>query len=549
MMQGFSGHHNDAPGGMGVVIYFFSPQPGRGVGAKRAAKRTPLPERLVGDSKVFNQTVCALQQINRYRSGVLSFDVGDVNIAAFNAGDPEVRRIVSEIIDLLKESLFPGIPVAGRSHLIVGTHTHTGRLELNFAVPQMVIRPDGALRAFNPEPPTEGAKSLWRAMQDMVNLRFGFADPDDPARRQLVSGPSWRRKRAAGAARDGTAPVDQIDMLIAGLVDLAIALRPQDREAFVQIVNDQFAPVGMMVTGLSRNSLTLGQASETGEGDQPAFRLKGLLCQANFTPDQLDLNDPEAAAERQRVLQTAPKRFAAAWEKAAAYNRKRFGQGVWPARSFDPQAWLSGAMPPETNLPLRHHLLPITINPEDRHDPHNPHTNGNKPAGHPQPDKIRPSERPRAADPAGRRPAAGGGHPALEDRSAGRPTGMADPDADRFAAALGPLIAPERLSRLAASLTAVFRWIADHHVGWSAVLRVGKIIPQDLIKSFANLSTKQEILHDLITNHPLNTPDRSPGRANSFTDGATRAPGRSVDGAVDWGIGHGGGARDNGWRN
>ena len=543
MMLGFSMYHSDADGGGGVVDYFFSPEPQRGAGAKHGAKRTPCPERLVGDPKVFKATVRALPHANLYRSGVLSFDVGDMDIVAFNSGDSKARRIAAEIIDLLKETLCPGIPLASRPHLIVGTHTHTGRLELNFALPQMVIRPDGALRAFNPEPPTEGAKALWVAARDMINLRFGFADPEDPARRQLVSGPSWRRKRAAAAIRDGSDDVDMIDVRINGLADLAKTLRPRDRDAFIQIVNDHFAPVGMQVITVSRTSLRVGPAPETAVGKKTSFKLTGLLCNANFSPDQLNLDDPEAAAERKRVLQTAPTRFAAAWEKVAAYNRRRFGQGVWPDMPFDPEAWLRGATPPETCLPLRHHLLPVTIKPEDRHDPDRPHANGNSPAGHRQSDAIRASGRPVASEAADRRPAAGDGDPAIKDRSAGRPTGMADPDPDRLAAAIGPLFAPERLSRLAAGLTAVFRWIADHYVGWIEILRVGRIIPPKLITSFANLATKQETLHELISNHPLTTPDRRPDRADTFAIRAARPIGRTLDGAVKWGLGDGGGRR------
>ncbi len=146
----------------------------------------------------------------------------------------------------------------------------------------MFVRPDGVLRAFNPEPPTEGSRALWVAMRDMINLRFGFADPDDPARRQLVSGPSWRRKRAVAAVRDGSVDVDQIDVLIASLADGARRLAPQDRDAVIQIVNDHFALVGMQVTTVSRNSLTVGPVPERRAGSGVVFPVEGYPVPSQF---------------------------------------------------------------------------------------------------------------------------------------------------------------------------------------------------------------------------------------------------------------------------
>lgn len=538
MMTGFSGYHADVPGGtIGVVDYFFSPRPGRGAGPGRRPERKIPPERLIGDPMVFSQVVRALPFQNKYRSGVLSFDAGDIDPSAFNAGDLEARRIVAAILDLHKQTLFPGVPLGARPHLIIGTHTHAGRLELNFAIPQMIRSPDGRMRAYNPEPPTEGARSLWTAARDLINLRFGFADPEDPARKQLVTGPSWRRKRMAADLRDGIGDLDEIDGLITGLPDLAKRLKPSNRDAFVQIVNDQFSSLGMAVIAQTRDSLTIGPAPDEEVRSVRSFRLKGVLCQNMFSLDQLNVHDPLAAAERKSVLETAPDRYAAAWQKAAEFNHKRFGQGAWPTMDFDPEAWLNGSIPPETSLPRCHHLLSTTPIPEDANVQQAPDADGNQPVGLGQPDAFRTPGGAGAPQSADRGIAPGRGDLAFDGRPHGGPDGMADRHSDRLAAALGPRFAPEALSRLAAGLTAVFRWIADHCSGWMAMLRVGRAIPATLTASYANLSQRQEKLHDLITHHPFNTPDRRPDFRNPLPDGAIGAAGRPADGAVVGGNG------------
>ena len=183
MIFGFSAHHGVGDdGAVGVIDYLLSPQPGRGGAARARPMRDPVPELLVGNPQVFATSVEALPWRNRYRSAVLSFAASDVDPGAFNAGAPEARAMVSGCLDLLQDTMFPGIPAQARPHLIIGIHTHVGRLEINVAVQQAVRRPDRQWRAWNPEPPGTQARDLWRAYQDMVNLRYGFADPSARAR-------------------------------------------------------------------------------------------------------------------------------------------------------------------------------------------------------------------------------------------------------------------------------------------------------------------------------------------------------------------------------
>lgn len=370
MMMGFSKHRFDGDGGSvgrGVTDYFF---------AETVTKKTPsgsillhrhpVPEILVGDPKLFRATVRSLTFQNKYRSGVLSFAARDVSVSAFNSGDPGERAKVAAILSLLIEIIFPGIPRSARPTFLAGTHTHADRFELNFAVPQCVLRDDGRLRALNPDPPGR-ARQLWLAFRDLVNVRFGFADPDDPARRQLVVGKNWRTKTAAEAARAGMIDFDD------GMEAYLEALRVAIMEGEVETRNDVLgwletagAEAGWTVLRTDAETITVGAP---GSLAKDRTRLRGLACRKDFDGRAFSDSDARREAEQKRafVLQTAPTRLREEWKRVAAFNRSRFGRGAWPATEFDPQMWLAGQLDPALGFILSCHFL-ITTSETQNHD-------------------------------------------------------------------------------------------------------------------------------------------------------------------------------------
>lgn len=165
MIIGFAKHRDTDPGAQArgadryrrLTNYMDSPTVTKIIaGRARQVTRDPVPEILAGDASALRRQIAALPFQRRYRFGMLSFAAQDVDVAAFNAGDPASRFAVGQALDLLRETLWPGVPVPARPMLYVTTHTHTGRLEVNFAVP--------------------------RAARDVLNQRFGWADPEDPRR-------------------------------------------------------------------------------------------------------------------------------------------------------------------------------------------------------------------------------------------------------------------------------------------------------------------------------------------------------------------------------
>lgn len=172
-------------------------------GGRERVQRIPPPEVLKGDEALMRQAIRAVPFQCRYSSGVLSFEQGDVDVARFNAGDPELRRQVAEVIREFEATAYAGIAEEHRPPTFWTTHSHTGRLELNYCMPRAILAGDGRLRSINPHPPGRESIKLFDAFRDVFNARYNWADPEDPARAKLTKTPNWVQKVAAEAARAG----------------------------------------------------------------------------------------------------------------------------------------------------------------------------------------------------------------------------------------------------------------------------------------------------------------------------------------------------------
>jgi hypothetical protein len=165
--------------------------------------RTPVPELLIGHPAVFQSALKIPKSALRYRVATLSFATEDIDVAKFNTGDVQSRQAISVTVDLFLEMAFAGIPPDHRPPVLVGTHTHTGRLEINFGIPRYVINSSGKVRSFNPHPPMKGSEIYWDAFGDFLNERFGWANPRAAEQASQIKGPDWAEKRVAAADRFG----------------------------------------------------------------------------------------------------------------------------------------------------------------------------------------------------------------------------------------------------------------------------------------------------------------------------------------------------------
>lgn len=262
-------------------------------------RRDPPPEILRGDPVLARAAIRMAPGKLQYRSLVMSFARDDIDVKAFNAGAPEVRVAIDHTLRLYGEVGFAGVPESCRPPFFVTTHTHTGRLEINIIVPRWVWRPDGACRAFNPDPPGQASLETWNAFEDLLNARFGWSNPRDLARQQLVELPNWILKQRAAAQRSGDArEPDLRETLADALIAAAHSGEVQHRGQVIDWLESRCGTNGMVIHSVGAAHVTIGHA---GAAPKQRIRLRGLLVSEDFSsPDVLQENTRQAGPSKVR---------------------------------------------------------------------------------------------------------------------------------------------------------------------------------------------------------------------------------------------------------
>jgi hypothetical protein len=192
--------------GRGIVTYFLAPSVAKSAeGQRLQLKRDPAPELLAGDPDQMVRFLKRLPFKRRFSAMTMTFAEGDVPVAAFNRGDRKQRDLVGKAVTALLELAYLHVPPEKRPPVLIGTHTHTGRLEVNLLLPRAVLAGHGRYLSWNPCPPTPLHREMWDLQRQLINARFGWAEPPDPRRTQWVSFPSWLSKSTAELERHGLA--------------------------------------------------------------------------------------------------------------------------------------------------------------------------------------------------------------------------------------------------------------------------------------------------------------------------------------------------------
>lgn len=292
--------------------------------------RDPPPIVLRGDPALVRQAIQASPFERKYASGVFSFEQNDIDISAFHRGDLETLRRISEVIAEAEETAFAGIPPEFRPPTLWTTHTHTGRLELNFCAPRALLAGTGRIRSINPHPPGEASRALWDAFRDTFNFRYGWADPEDPARARTVKVPDYIQKTAAEALRAGYEVRRDPREVIA---DWAV------QRIHVGLINcrtdliHQLEEAGLAVPRQGRDYITI--KSEDGT----RLRLKGPIFSETFKSCKslgAAIGSGEAGNQQgpRGSLAEAEERLTRHRAARARFNLARYGGPHWKGKAF-----------------------------------------------------------------------------------------------------------------------------------------------------------------------------------------------------------------------
>lgn len=306
--------------------------------------RAPAPELLVG-SPTSTLTVIARQTFkNRFAAVTLSFAPDEINVVEFNDGGAS-RQKVAHAINVFLECVFPGIAVMARPPVMVATHVHTGRLELNILVPKAVLT-SGGYRSYNPCPPGSKTQKRWDLVTAFLCSAFGWRDPNDVLNRRLVTHPDWVLKRRAEQIRLGTFDEAELRWVIERSAMKAYHAGADCRDSLLA----ELVPI---LEAHRYHIATTGARSVTFKPDRGAkgesIQLKGLLfCSGHFLDAIGSYGaDPHPDARKQDLGTDLARALAA----TARQNRSRFGFASTSAPDPDPFALFQR---PPRPLPPRH---------------------------------------------------------------------------------------------------------------------------------------------------------------------------------------------------
>lgn len=320
----------------GMVNYFLAPEIMKTVGGKKQIiLRSPKPELLAGDVAQLTEFLKHQTCQRRFSALTMSFATGDVDVAAFNAGRRGAREAVNKAVSFVLEVAYLHVPEASRPPVLIGTHTHAGRLEVNLILPRIVLGGHGKYLSWNPHPTTPRSREVWDATRMYLNAQFGWADPMDPARAQLVKYPDWARKQNAEDARAGVeTPLKLYQVASECAADAYRAGRVQRRDDLLALLLPIFRDCDFQLTASTKNSITL---EYTGQGTLscPMLIFRGKLFEdgayaeiANDLAAWKTKFDPEAIAINLRALAASN----------ATISAKKYGKSLWNIEEFDPQA-------------------------------------------------------------------------------------------------------------------------------------------------------------------------------------------------------------------
>ncbi len=285
-----------------MIVKFLSTRNGGGSGSIDYALNQKRIENgtarvLKGDERMTRELVATITKKQKTSFAVMSFEEENI---------PEEQK--RELMTAFEQTFFAGLRPDQYNVLWV-EHTDKGRLELNAIIPKIELSTGKAYNPYNHKTDLH-IKDLFTKS---VNLKYGFTDPNDPAKTATVSG----SKKQIRLFKN----YEELDQKLKHLVaDGAI----QDRTELIEMLKEN----GIEVTraGTDYISVKLPESKK-------ARRLNGGIYTDEFTSiDELrDIREKQtqrerafASRDRQEEYRAVTQRFSTALAKRAQYNAELY---------------------------------------------------------------------------------------------------------------------------------------------------------------------------------------------------------------------------------
>lgn len=182
---------------------------------------------LYGSKKEILDLINAMNFKDRVTFGVLSFEERDIT-------DDQKTEIMKDF----EKTLFPNLEREKNYKILWVEHTDKGRLELNFVIPKIEIQSGKSLNTFFHKADQWGIE----AFQQYTNLKYGFSDPQDPAKKQTIQGTKKEKEKI----RD----LQRLDQLIHRAVESGIL---SNRDEIIQWIKEN----GIIVNRVRKDRISV----------------------------------------------------------------------------------------------------------------------------------------------------------------------------------------------------------------------------------------------------------------------------------------------------
>lgn len=215
-----------------IVKFMKAPRQGSGTGTiyylldkKRVENKTS--KILYGSKKEILDLINVMNFKDRVTFGVLSFEEQDIS-------DDQK----TEIMENFEKTLFPNLEKEKNYKILWVEHTDKWRLELNFVIPKIEIQSGKSLNVFYHKADQWGIE----AFQQYTNLKYGFSDPQDPAKKQTIQGAKKEKEKI----RD----LQRLDQLIHRAVESGIL---SNRDEIVEWIKEN----GIIVNRVRKDRISI----------------------------------------------------------------------------------------------------------------------------------------------------------------------------------------------------------------------------------------------------------------------------------------------------